>query len=292
MGGWRLDLIGDLAVWRRGDGPRCLVILHGGPGISDYTGELGELLGDNLGEDWTVVRFQQRGLAPSTTCGPFTVDQHVSDVIAVCDAVSADPLVLLGHSWGGHLALHVGVSDPDRLAAMVIVDPLGAVPDGGRGGMSRHFRALLTDKETEAWLDLQKRMEGDEPAPPLAIAQMAILWPYYFADPLNAPPMPPLEANHEAATATFASIEEHFARGTLVQALPRVSIPTLFLAGTSSPIPHAQSDRTAALMPRAEMVAVATGHFPWLEASHTTISTIAEFLCGAEAGPANETHGL
>jgi pimeloyl-ACP methyl ester carboxylesterase len=290
MDGWQLDLIGELAVWRRGAGPRCLVLLHGGPGLSEYTAELGEWLADGLGDDWTVVRFQQRGLAPSTTSGPFTVEQHVSDVIAVCDAVSADPVFLLGHSWGGHLAMHAAVAHPDRFAAMVIVDALGAVPDGGREGMFRHFVGSLTQEEADAWLDLQKRLEGDEPTGPLAIAQMAILWRYYFADPPTAPPMPPLSANHEAATATFASIDEHFAVGTLVQGLPRVSVPALFLAGTRGPIPHVESERSAALMPRGEMVTVATGHFPWLEAPNSTVPPIASFLRGDGAGTKSETH--
>ena len=43
-----------------GDGPE-LVLLHGGPGLSDYT----ELL-DGETSDWRTVRYQQRGLAPSS----------------------------------------------------------------------------------------------------------------------------------------------------------------------------------------------------------------------------------
>ena len=288
MNEWRLDVVGDVAVWRRGRGSRSLVMLHGGPGLSEYTSGLGELLGDDLGEDWTVVRFQQRGLAPSTTDGPFTVEQHVADVLAVCDAVSAEPLFLLGHSWGGHLALHAAVANPDRFAAMVVVDPLGAVSDGGRKAMVRHFMALVTQEEAAALLDLEKRLEGDEHTGLIAIAQLAILWRYYFAVPQAAPQMPPLAANHEAATATFASIDEHFAKGTLVQGLPRASMPTLFLAGTSSPIPHVESERSAALMPVARVVSVATGHFPWLEAPDSTAATIASFLHDADANRAND----
>jgi pimeloyl-ACP methyl ester carboxylesterase len=275
---WRRDDVGGLAIWCRGRGRNSLVVLHGGPGLSEYTSDFGELLGDELGEDWTVVRFQQRGLAPSTIEGPFTVEQHVADVIAVSDSVGGERRVLLGHSWGGHLALHVAVADPERFTAMVIVDPLGAVADGGRAGMFEHFVARLTQEEAAAWLDLQARLEGDEPTGPVAIAQMAILWRYYFAEPQTAPSMPPMTANHEASTATFASIEEHFANETLVQGLPRVSTPTLFLAGTKSPIRHVESERSAALMPRAELIAEPTGHFPWLEDSAMTVSTIAGFI--------------
>jgi pimeloyl-ACP methyl ester carboxylesterase len=33
---------------------------------------------------------------------------------------------VVGHSWGGHLALHLLLAHPDRLLGVVAVDPLGA----------------------------------------------------------------------------------------------------------------------------------------------------------------------
>jgi pimeloyl-ACP methyl ester carboxylesterase len=180
--------------------------------------------------------------------------------------------------------MHAAVARPDRFAAMVIVDPMGAVPDGGRAGMIRHFTSRLTAEEASAWLDLQKRMDDGEPAGPLADAQSAILWRYYFADPEGAPSTPPLASNPDAGQATQSSIEHHFANETLVRGLPQVSLPTLFLAGTCSPIPHVESQRSAALMPRAEMVTLPTGHFPWLESREPTVSAIASFLDRAGGG--------
>jgi hypothetical protein len=52
------------------------------PGLSDYTAPLAAELEDAFG----VIRCQQRGLAPSTTSGPFSIGQHAADVIAVPDA--------------------------------------------------------------------------------------------------------------------------------------------------------------------------------------------------------------
>ena len=33
---------------------------------------------------------------------------------------------IVGHSWGGHLALHMLVACPEHVAGAVIIDPLGA----------------------------------------------------------------------------------------------------------------------------------------------------------------------
>src|SRR5262249_54104310 len=90
---------GSIGAWRTGSGQTALV-LHGGPGLSDCTQELAEELADRF----TVVRYQQRGLPPTTLRGPYAVEDHVRDTIAVLDAVSDGPAWLIGHSWGGHLA--------------------------------------------------------------------------------------------------------------------------------------------------------------------------------------------
>src|SRR4051794_34767849 len=52
-----------------------------------------------------VATFQQRGLAPSTTEGPYDIPTAVEDVRAVLRELGEPGVVLAGHSWGAHLAL-------------------------------------------------------------------------------------------------------------------------------------------------------------------------------------------
>ena len=99
----------------------ALLFLHGGPGLSDYAGLLAPELGG-----WRTVHYQQRGLPPSSVDGPFTVEQHVADAIAVLDARDVNRAVVVGHSWGAHLALELAVAHPDRVAGLVLIDGPGA----------------------------------------------------------------------------------------------------------------------------------------------------------------------
>ena len=75
----------------------------------------------------TVAWHQQRGLAPSAAEGPYTVATDVGDVRRVLDALGWEKAYVVGHSWGGHLALHVAEAMPERLFAVLAVDPLGSV---------------------------------------------------------------------------------------------------------------------------------------------------------------------
>src|SRR5258705_11438107 len=75
---------------------------------------------------FSTIRYTQRGTLPSTAGPPFCIESHMSDAISVLDALDIDRAWAVGHSWGGHLALHLLVNHPDRLLGVVSIDPLGA----------------------------------------------------------------------------------------------------------------------------------------------------------------------
>jgi pimeloyl-ACP methyl ester carboxylesterase len=250
-----------LVGWKTGSGP-VVVVLHGGPGLTDYT----ESLLPELTDHYTVVRYQQRGLDPSTTAGPFDVETQVADVVSVLDELGQDRAVIIGHSWGGHLLMHLMAKHPDRVAAALVIDPLGAVGDGGEADMARILGERITPEAAARSAELDEKALRGEGTPADAIEGLALVWPAYFPDPPSAPPMPPIEISLAAYGETFGSIREHFERQTLVSLLPKTHVPTLFLLGELSPIPPAHGVASAALMPNAEVkVLPQSGHFVWLD---------------------------
>lgn len=156
--------------------------MHGGPGLSDYTAPLAAELEDAFG----VIRYQQRGPAPSTTSGPFGIGRHVADAIAVLDAAGAGRAWVVGHSWGGHLAMHLAVRHPGRLLGLVIVDPLRAVPDGGASDMEQNLTERIRPELAPRSRELDERAmagQGTEEA----LGSLAIVWPGYLLTPGGSP---------------------------------------------------------------------------------------------------------
>jgi pimeloyl-ACP methyl ester carboxylesterase len=252
---------GSITGWATGDGPPVLV-LHGGPGLSDYTAPLAAELADGF----RVLRYQQRGLAPSVTSGPFSVDQHVADAMDVLDAAGADRAYVLGHSWGGHLAMHLAVRHPGRVLGLVIADPLGAVPDGGASEMGQNLSGRIRPELAARAQELDERAMAGEGTPEEAMESVAIVWPGYFSSPDKAPPMPPLRLSVECYAETLASVQEHFGQRTLERSLPALTMPAVFVLGADSPIPPSYGAATAALIPGARVqVEENCGHFPWIE---------------------------
>src|SRR5580704_4251555 len=128
---------GPIAGTVDGDGPP-LLLLHGGPSLTEYMSAL-----DGETSGWRRVRYQQRSLAPSMLTGPFSIENHVADALAVLDQLEIERAAVLGHSWGGHLALHLALAAPDRVTGIVSVDPLGAVGDGGAAETGQHLSERL-----------------------------------------------------------------------------------------------------------------------------------------------------
>jgi pimeloyl-ACP methyl ester carboxylesterase len=252
---------GSIVGWRSDEAGPPALLLHGGPSLSDYLDSLASELDGVV----TTARYQQRGLAPSLAEGPLDVDTHVADAVAVLDALGWDRAWLVGHSWGGHLAMHVAVSHPERVVGLIVLDGLGAVGDGGTSALGPNLMAELSEKDRARVNELDALDDRGEASEAEKLEMMRLIWPYYFGDPASAAPMPPFRFHTSGAT-TWASIAEHFARRTLELGLPALATPVVITHGERSPIPLVEAERTAALVPHAQLaIHVGRGHWPWLE---------------------------
>jgi pimeloyl-ACP methyl ester carboxylesterase len=269
---------GEIFATRRdSDGPPALV-LHGGPGMGaeNVIGLIEEL--DGLFE---TALPQQRGLTPSTLEGPRDVETHVADEIAVLDHLGWDRAWLIGHSWGAHLALHIAVAHPGRVAGLILFETLGAVPDGGSAELVANLVARLTPaerSELDALMASQAAGDGD----PAHMGKILMtLWPSYSY--IHGNVLPPgylrIETPLPDQPDTMASVREHFEKGTLERGLPGLDVPALLIHGEGDPMPMRATTETAALIRGAKVEIIPkAGHFPWIEQRAGVRQVIDDFL--------------
>lgn len=262
MAAWQEFAVGGTVGWHKDDGPVLALVLHGGPGLTEYTAELcDEILAGGDGQ-LRVARYQQRGAPPSSTGGAITVALLVADALEVLDHFAAPSALVVGHSWGAHLAMHLATAHPERVDGLLLLDSLGAVGDGGTGTMDDVIGRRIGAEAQAALAALAE--QGDLTEAEVGTAQLRLLWPGYFKEPAHAPSMPPI-ATHPVAGAVMADAMRLLEEGALERALPTLDVPSLHLIGAHSPIDPAANHRTAALMHGAIVKTCDTGHFPWLE---------------------------
>lgn len=77
---------------------------------------------------WIGVDLRGHGRSPWAP--PWNIEQHVADAIAVLDRLEVDDVAVVGHSFGGAIAVHLARAVPDRVERLVLLDPaLGLDPD-------------------------------------------------------------------------------------------------------------------------------------------------------------------
>jgi proline-specific peptidase len=105
-------------------GPRLpVVLLHGGPG-GTHTSLLDALA---LADERAVILYDQLGSGRSDHPNDprnWTVERFTDEVDAVRRALGVSRWHVLGHSWGGTLALEYGARRPKELAGLVLASPL------------------------------------------------------------------------------------------------------------------------------------------------------------------------
>lgn len=210
---------------------------------------------------YRVASFQQRGVAPSTLDGPFDVATLRNDVIEVLDTLTWAAPAIIGHSWGGHLLLHVLVTGPDRVGAALVVAPVGAVGDGGMAELEAEVLRRLP-QATLARLEQLDQLEVTRPLTTQEVLEgMALVWPGYFSSLAVAQPIP--QTGHAPSEESWVSIRSELPG--LADKLRGCAVPARFVHGALDPLPVWASVTTAELMGAPVDVLEGSGHFPWLE---------------------------
>jgi proline-specific peptidase len=123
-------------VWYRVVGERDepgrspLLCLHGGPGAThDYLAPLEDMTATGR----RVVLYDQLGGGNSDHVSDpslWTVDLFLEELGVVREALELERVHLLGHSWGGVLALEYALTQPAGLASLILADTLASTKEG------------------------------------------------------------------------------------------------------------------------------------------------------------------
>jgi pimeloyl-ACP methyl ester carboxylesterase len=267
---------GPLIAGRRaGSGPPVL-LLHGGPGLGfDYLRDLA----DELAEENDVAWYQQRGQEPSAAERPYTVAADVEDARRVLDALGWERGYVVGHSWGGHLALHVAEAMPERLLGVLAVDPLGSVGDGRWPEFDEEIFRRTPEPVRARARELDELSTAGAADDELALEGMRLVWPAYFADPERAPPMPELRIASERSAEMVRSIQAELP--ALEAELSEIRVPVGFVHGSRSPMPLTASTDGADRIPGAWVEVVeGAGHFVWAEAPGAVRAALRRLTAG------------
>jgi pimeloyl-ACP methyl ester carboxylesterase len=146
-----------LACEEQGDG-RALVALHAGVADRRSWRAMAGLLATSS-PPFRVVAYDRRGFG-TTSYSPESFS-HVEDLETLVEAVAPGPVVLLGNSQGGKIALNFALARPDRVDALVLIAPaISGVPDDAVSWEPDPLEDAIEAAEAASDLDEVNRLEA------------------------------------------------------------------------------------------------------------------------------------
>lgn len=115
-----------------------------------------------------------RGHGSSPAPAPWRTEEHVGDLVAVLDDHGVDRADVVGHSFGGHVALHLLAAAPERVRRLVLLDPASLLaPHHAEARALSYARDPGWGSEEEATAEIRTWFpnEGSMPDLPLELEQ-------------------------------------------------------------------------------------------------------------------------
>lgn len=222
-------------IWYKvmGEGENTPILtLHGGPGGTHrYFYQLSP-----QNEDRKVILFDQLGGGRSdyhTDTTLMTVDHFVQQVKAVKDSLELEEFYLLGHSWGGALAVEYYLQYPEGIKGMILSSPLISTPrweadaDTLIRTLPEETQEIINEANETGGYNTEDYKKAD-----------AYYWSQFgLRSSKNAHPLDTVEVSGNAIIYNYMWGPSEFrCTGTLkdfdrTESLSKIEVPTLFVTG-------------------------------------------------------------
>ncbi len=281
---------GNFHVWvkRVGNNPHLkLLLLHGGPGATHeyfeafdsflpkegveyyYYDQLGSGFSDQPNDDdlWTIPRF-------------------VSEVDQVRQAIGGnkDNFCVLGHSWGGILAMEYALAHQDQLKCLIISNMMASVPAYNEYA-HKVLEPQMKQDVLKQILDMEKTGKTEQPQ------YMALLMPNWYSQHILRRPA---DQWPDPVNRAFGHLNRHIyelmqgpsemgASGRLADwdrfaYLKKITVPTLVISGKYDTMDPTYMAKMANELPHGELAATNGGHMDMYDDQPTYFAKLIAFL--------------
>jgi proline iminopeptidase len=297
---WKVAEDTEIYHFSRGKGKPALVI-HGGPGYPPAQPWYGlEELTDRI----TFHYYHQRGCGLSTKpVEKFTSDNYfqnmveldkmlgvtaqLADIERIRRILKADKLILIGHSYGGFLALLYALEFPEHIEKMVLIAPAGVLKMPVEEGGFEALKELLPEEKRKDYEDFLARYFDfktifEENEKSLAARNLEFAEHFAALYQANNLPLPESAETPEEWTGGWMVYAMYFSMGIKYdyrEELKKIPVPVLVLHGERDLFDKKTSREYAGLLPKGEFRIIPRAtHFPFEETPDRFAEELKSFL--------------
>jgi pimeloyl-ACP methyl ester carboxylesterase len=248
-----------------------IVLLHPGPGLD---GSVFFPWFERLAGRYRVIApdLPGNGRSPAPTRGAATLSDLAAAVEELAAALDLASYTLLGHSFGGFVALTHAVERPERVGRLVA--SCTAASWSVFDGMEDRL-AAYDDADVLAAFEAEEQVTSPEELRDVWLGQM----PFFLAAP-EGPARAPIDAAWRDVAYRLDLNDEDPGEFDLLGRLAGMDMPVLAIAGAQDrATPPQASEAIAAAAPRGEYRLIAdAGHFPYAEQPDAYFAVLEDWL--------------
>lgn len=258
-----------------------VVMVHGGPGL-DHTYFLPQMT--RVGSGYKLIFYDQRATGRSSLdvdTNSMTMDNFVEDLEGMRKALKLDKMNLMGHSWGGLVAMFYAVKYPEHLASLMLVNSTPAsvqLRDSSFNIMAA--RTSRADSIEQAGITSTAAFKKREPEAMVKFFRLLFRGTFYqknYADSLSL--------NFDSTYAKSSMLLRFLAKDSVLKnydlfdKLDIVRCPVLIIGGDHDMIPAECNERIQEHINTSRYILFPNcGHFPFVEAPEEFFPTVRAFL--------------
>lgn len=263
-----------------GSGP-SVVFVHGGPGM-DHAYLLPQMA--ELAKHYKLIFYDQRASGKSASIvdtNTITMDMFVEDLEGIRIAFKLGKMNLVGHSWGGLVAMFYAVRYPQNLNSMILTNSTPA--SAALRKVSFEQMARRTSKEDSIAQAAIAQTSGFKSGNPETMSRFfRILFRRAFFDKRYTDSVT-LTLDTSFATKSrmiqYLSRDRELENYDLFPRLRTIRCATLIIGGDSDTVPEEANEKIHAYIRGSSYVLIkCCGHFPFIESPKEFFETVEGFL--------------
>lgn len=268
----------DIYHTSSGTGP-ALLLIHGGPGLG------ATYLEDHfapLSENFQLITYDQRNsgrspLQPDTS--KVRLPAFLTDISELLDYYKVSKAIIIGHSWGGLLAMKFAINHPERVSHLILINSNTASSELNNQANTKLANRFSAD-DLEAMTQI-RRTEAFLHQDPKAYEElMEIGFSYQFKNPnLIRNLKLGLPQDFGAKSQALGHLFKDLGTYNFMEELKSIEAPTLLLYGLHDPLTPYALNSMAPIIPNVETVVIEdAGHFPFIEKNTETLDALKTFI--------------
>ncbi len=254
-----------------------LVLMHGGPGADMYTMMAYRPCADHF----TLVFYDHRcnGRSEGAEVTSMTMENLTADADALRQALGFDKWAVLGHSFGGMVALEYALRYPQSLSHLLLVDTCGDI----RWAQENAPKVLAQRGFSPEIVELARRFLNGQIEPNEMFPALMKLGKAYnpYTGPSHIPHMLITGIQTKMQPEAMIFGESQILKGwTVMDRLGEIKVPTLVMAGRDDfQFPPEHQQELVAGIPDARLVIIdRAGHNPHDEQPAQTLEAVRNFI--------------